>query len=310
MDVALFDFLRPALVPIIKTDITAGAPRNVHFVFVGVAAAGTSPNQLSALVLNNLNFLIPTTDLTVVGLGVELGIHDVVIDVLQHSHDRRDVVGKVGNFNVTDGSARRELLELALKLQFGEGVNLLSDVDMVAVGDVALVGDPLDDAEALLEALGELVSGRLDIIADIADIWDKLSTMEQAALANSIAGVRQQSVFFSLVENFQEASGAMDAMANSAGTLESSYAVVLESITSHINEFKAAFQSLGRTAFSTDFLKGFIDFGTSVLGILEAVVKLINVVGGLNTVLTTTLGIIIATNKVSIYDRLSKMIRE
>ena len=33
-----------------------------------------------------------------------------------------------------------------------------------------------------------------DIVADIAAIWNELSTMEQAALANAIAGVRQQSM--------------------------------------------------------------------------------------------------------------------
>ena len=95
----------------------------------------------------------------------------------------------------------------------------------------------------LTDANGEFRS-TYDIIADIAAKWSELSSMEQAALANAIAGVRQQSVFYSLVEQFQEASGAMDEMANSAGTLQESYAVFMESITAHINQFKAAFQSL------------------------------------------------------------------
>ena len=54
-----------------------------------------------------------------------------------------------------------EGLELGLKGQLGEGVDLLGDVDVVAVGDVGLVGDAGDDAEALLQALGELVGGGL-----------------------------------------------------------------------------------------------------------------------------------------------------
>ena len=114
------------------------------------------------LILDNLNLLVPTTALAVVRLGVELGVHDVVVDVPQHGHDRRDVVGEVGNLDVTDSAAGRELLELRFKLQFGEGVNLLGDVDMVAVGDVSLVCNALDDAKALLEALGELVGGGLN----------------------------------------------------------------------------------------------------------------------------------------------------
>ena len=121
---------------------------------------------------------------------------------------------------------------------------------------------------ALTDINGEFRS-TYDIVADIAAIWNDLNTMEQAALANAIAGVRQQSVFFSMVEQFQEASGAMEDMANSAGTLQESYATYIDSVTAHINQFKAAFQSLSQTTFSSDFLNGIIDFGTGILGVLE-----------------------------------------
>lgn len=144
---------------------------------------------------------------------------------------------------------------------------------------------------ALTDINGEFRS-TYDIVADIAAIWNDLSTMEQAALANAIAGVRQQSVFFSMVEQFQEASGAMEDMAHSAGTLQESYATFMESTTAHINQFKAAFQSLSQSTFSTDFLNGIIDLGTNILKILEAISRIINVIGGLNTVLYVTAGII------------------
>ena len=118
-----------------------------------------------------------------------------------------------------------ELGESMTEAQYGELVSALTKYNV-----------------ALTDANGEFRS-TYDIIADIAAMWDKLSTMEQAALANSIAGVRQQSVFYSLVEQFQEASGAMDDMANSAGTLQESYDTYMESTTAHINQFKAALQS-------------------------------------------------------------------
>ena len=144
---------------------------------------------------------------------------------------------------------------------------------------------------ALTDINGEFRS-TYDIVADIAAIWNELSTMEQAALANAIAGVRQQSVFFSMVEQFQEASGAMEDMANSAGTLQESYATYMDSVTAHINQFKAAFQSLSQTTFSSDFLNGIIDFGTGILGVLETLMRLTDVLGGLNGVLTKTAAII------------------
>jgi len=156
------------------------------------------------------------------------------------------------------------------------------------------LGETMTDAEygALVAALTKYnvaltdINGEFrstyDIVADIAAIWDSLSTMEQAALANAIAGVRQQSVFYSMVEQFQEASGAMEDIANSAGTLQESYATFMESTTAHINQFKAAFQSLSQSTFTTDFLNDIIDLGTNILKIIEAVSRIINVVGGLN----------------------------
>ncbi len=67
------------------------------------------------------------------------------------------VVLHVGHLDIADGAARGKLLELALELQLGEGVDLLGHVDVVAVGDIALVRDARINAKTLLQALGELV---------------------------------------------------------------------------------------------------------------------------------------------------------
>lgn len=131
---------------------------------------------------------------------------------------------------------------------------------------------------ALTDAVGNFRS-TYDIVADIAAKWDDLNSTEQAALANAIAGVRQQSVFYSMVEQFQEASGAMDAMANSAGTLESSYATFMESVSAHINKFNAAFQSFASSTASTDLINGFIDAGTKALEIIEKITSALGLLG-------------------------------
>ena len=78
---------------------------------------------------------------------------------------------------------------------------------------------------ALVDANNEYRS-TYDIMSDIAGKWDEMTTMEQAALAETIAGTRQQAAFYSIISNFQEASGAMDAMANSAGELEKAYSFI------------------------------------------------------------------------------------
>lgn len=124
-----------------------------------------------------------------------------------------------------------------------------------------------------------------DIMADIAAQWDKMTSMEQAALATTLAGTRQQDVFYSLVGQFQEASKAMDRMEKSAGTLQDSYQKFLASTTGHINQFKAALQQLGSNLFESDVLSGIVDMGTGILNLINSVDRLVDMFGGLRTVL-------------------------
>ena len=52
------DFLCAALIPILRADIAAGAPRNIHFALVGVAELRARPDQLAVLVLFDLNLAV------------------------------------------------------------------------------------------------------------------------------------------------------------------------------------------------------------------------------------------------------------
>ena len=131
----ILDLLCPALVPELGADITAGAAGNVQLVLVTVAALGALPHQL-AVILNDLDLSVVAAALAVIGLGVQLGVHDVIIDELQHAHDGLKIVLHVGHFHIADGTARGQLLELALKLELGEGIDVLRNMDVVAVGDI------------------------------------------------------------------------------------------------------------------------------------------------------------------------------
>ena len=158
MQHAVLDLLGAALVPELGPDIAAGAAGHVHLILIGVAALGAFPDELAVL-LHDLNLAVPAADLAIVAFGVQLGVDDVVIDELHHLQHGGDVVLHVRNLHIADGAAGGQVLELGLEFQLGEGVDLLGDVHMIAVGDIALVGDALDDAEALLQALGELIGG-------------------------------------------------------------------------------------------------------------------------------------------------------
>ena len=119
---------------------------------------GADPNQLAVNILD-FDLAVKAAFLAVVTLGVQLGVHDVIVDELHHFQHRVDIVLHVGNFHIADGTAGGELLEIRLKLQLGESIDLLSNVYMIRVGNVALIRNTGNLAKPLLQALGKLVGG-------------------------------------------------------------------------------------------------------------------------------------------------------
>lgn len=124
---------------------------------------------------------------------------------------------------------------------------------------------------SLKDANGEF-RDTYSIVKDIAAVWDDMPSMDQAALAETLAGTRQQNVFFSLITNFKEAEKAMASMTNSSGTLTSSYEIYLDSVQGKINQFKVSWTELANTILSSDFLKFLVDGATTLLNVLDGIV--------------------------------------
>ena len=159
MKYSLFDFLGAALVPVLCANVAACSAGYVHCGLVFVAAVRTLPDELVVAVGYDLDFACVTTFLAAVTLGVELGVHDVLVDVFEKCHDGRNVVFHVWNLNIAYGTARRKLLELALKAKLGKGVHLLGNVNVIAVRDVVFVRNTRNLTESLFEAFCEFVCG-------------------------------------------------------------------------------------------------------------------------------------------------------
>ena len=113
-----------------------------------------------------------------------------------------------------------------------------------------------------------------DIMSDIAAKWNDMTSMEQAALATALSGTRQQAVFYSIIGQFQEAEGAMDAMANSAGALDSAYSTALESAQVRIEQFKATFQEFSANLISSNLIGVVVQIASALLSVFNALQKI------------------------------------
>jgi len=128
----------------------------------------------------------------------------------------------------------------------------------------------------ILDNAGEFRS-TYDIISDLADKWQELSSTEQAAVTTMIAGVRQQNVFSSLIQEFGEAEKVMSTIDDSGGAMSSAYEIYSSSIEAAINRIDTAFQKLSSDTLDSNFASGIIDAGAGILTLLDSVIEKIGV---------------------------------
>lgn len=123
------------------------------------------------------------------------------------------------------------------------------------------------------------------ILEEISEVWDKISDTNQAALLEKLGGKRNANAIAAILENFEIAQEAMEAATNAEGSAMAELAKYQESIEGHIVALKTAFQELSSTVVDSDLVKFVVDFARVLLEAVNAVVKLVDSLGGLRTVL-------------------------
>ena len=132
----------------------------------------------------------------------------------------------------------------------------------------------------LVDANGEYRK-TYDVIRDIAAVWKQMTSMEQAAVVEALAGTRQQNIFASLMTQFGEAEGALERMNDSAGELQSTYDIYLNSIQAHVQTMKAAYDELAKDFVDSSLAKGALDILTKIIELLDFLVSKIGAVNAL-----------------------------
>lgn len=164
---------------------------------------------------------------------------------------------------------------------------------------------------SLVDVNGEYKS-TYEIMQEIAAEWHNMTSMEQAAIAELVAGTRQQVVFYSIVEHFDEATNAMKAMSDSAGTLSESYNIYLGTTAAQLERFDIAWKTFSMDFVDSSTLKGIINIGTGLLNIadkLQRVNWLIpTIILGINTIKALKFGKSILESKKTIDMMVKSMI--
>lgn len=120
-----------------------------------------------------------------------------------------------------------------------------------------------------------------EILKDIADVWDQISSANQAAIAETLAGTRQQNVFASIIEQFQEASGAVKAAQDADGKMAEAYDVYLNSVEGRVGRIKATYESIAHNVANSTLLSMVLAIGDGLLQILNTLSKVHALIPGI-----------------------------
>lgn len=123
------------------------------------------------------------------------------------------------------------------------------------------------------------------ILKELSEVWDELSDVSQANILELVGGKRNSNVVSALLENFSVAEKALATSADSAGSALVENEKVLDSIQGKLNIMKATFETLSQNLIDSDIIKFVVDMGTGLMEFINGVLKVIDVLGGLKTIL-------------------------
>lgn len=113
-----------------------------------------------------------------------------------------------------------------------------------------------------------------DILKDISEIYNELSDPDKANLTEILFGKMRGNQGIALIQAFQsgQIQKAYEAAKNSAGSAQTEFDRWGESIEAHMETFKSSYDSLSKSVVNSDFIKLFVDGGTSLLNILTKII--------------------------------------
>ena len=202
----------------------------------------------------------------------------------------REAPENIGTAFKTIFARMRELKDIGKTMEDGMSINRVED----ALGSLGI---------ELRDSVGEFRDLE-DVIMEVGLQWDSLTRNQQAYIATTLAGTRQQARLIALFENFDRTLELVNVSQDSAGSLNAQFAESLQGMDAAINRVTVSMQALVTTFVNSDVIVGVINglakgitifnealqswvfyMGLAIVGITALIVK-IKMLGGALDILT------------------------
>lgn len=237
----------------------------------------TAVDLVSATSAGDLAEAMQKTSVTANQMGVSLDmLIGMIATVSEVSQQSSSVVG----------TAMKSMFARMTAIKAGQLVDPETEEDLSNVESALKgVGIQLRDSNSSFRDMD-------DVLADVASKWDTLSSVNQAAVANALGGVRQQESVRILMEYWDQVVSLSNTAANSAGSALEKFEAYTEGIEGRASSLQAAVQNLSQTMMNTDAIKGTISLLTGVINVLTSITEVLG--GGTTAGIIGSLGLLIA----------------
>ena len=140
-----------------------------------------------------------------------------------------------------------------------------------------------DKVDIMSDEAGTQFKSTTQIMREIAEVYDSLSDVDQAALLKTISGKRLANTTSALIQNWSTVEDVIKSTQNAAGSADAENAKYLDSIQGKLAQFQAQFQSASTSVLDSGFVKGTIDAGSGILGFFNTLIDKAGVIPGLLT---------------------------
>ena len=129
-----------------------------------------------------------------------------------------------------------------------------------------------------------------DVLKQIAQYWDDMSDAEKSALAIQQSGKNQLDVYTAVLSNFNNAVKAHDTAMRADGSAIRENTAYMESLEAHTKALRQQYELflLGEGGLN-NFLKTMLDGATSIMKFVNSIGGLSTILSGLSTVIGTML---------------------
>ena len=132
-----------------------------------------------------------------------------------------------------------------------------------------------------------------EIIIGIGEHWKELTDIQQAALAEDLAGKRNSNVLIALLQNAEQVKKVYETAEGSAKSAQREQENYMKSIQYSLDKFKAIWQEIQSTLLSSDSIKSIVDsaaqalegLGKAAEGLSKPLSFLMEILGGLFKIL-------------------------